>query len=32
MNKVLYASTIGYLMYVMVYTRPNITHVIGVIK
>ena len=32
MSKVLYASTIGSLMYVMVCTGPNIAHVVGVVS
>ena len=32
MSKVPYASTIGSLMYVMVCTRPNITHAVGVVS
>ena len=32
MSKVPYASTIGFLMYVMVCTRPNIVHVVGVVS
>jgi len=30
MSSVPYASTVGSLMYAMVYTRPNIAHVVGV--
>nr|CAN62498.1 hypothetical protein VITISV_000081 [Vitis vinifera] len=32
MSKVSYASTIGSLMYAMVYTRPDIAHVVGVVS
>ena len=32
MEKVLYASTIGSLMYAMVCTRPDLAHVIGVVS
>ena len=32
MKKVPYASTIGSLIYVMVYTRLNITHVVEVVS
>ena len=32
MSKVSYASTIGSLMYVMVCTRPNIAHAMGVVS
>ena len=32
MSKVPYASTIGILMYAMVCTSPDITHVVGVIS
>jgi len=32
MSKVSYASTLGSLMYVMVCTRPNIAHVVGVVS
>ena len=32
MSKVLYASAICSLMYVMVYTRPYITHEVGVVS
>ena len=32
MSKVPYASAIGSLMYVMVCTRPNITHAVGVVS
>ena len=32
MSKVLYASSVGSLMYVMVCTRPDITHVVGVVS
>ena len=32
MSKVSYASVIGSLMYVMVCTRPNIAHVVGVMS
>ncbi|KAL6328733.1 hypothetical protein AAG906_003750 [Vitis piasezkii] len=32
MSKVPYASTIGSLMYVMVCTRPDIAHVVGVVS
>ena len=32
MSKVPYASAIGSLMYIMVCTRPNITHAIGVVS
>ena len=32
MSKVLYASAICSLMYVMVYTRPYITHAVGVVS
>ena len=32
MNKVPYASAIGSLMYVMVCTRPNISHVVRVVS
>ena len=32
MSKVPYASTIGSLMYAMVYTRLDITHAVGVVS
>ena len=32
MSKVPYASAIGFLMYVMVCTRPNIAHAVGVVS
>ena len=32
MSKVPYASTIGSLMYAMVYTKPDIAHVVGVVS
>ena len=32
MSKVPYASAIGSLMYVMVCTKPNITHAVGVVS
>ena len=32
MSKVLYASTIGSLMYAMVCTRPDIAHAVGVVS
>ncbi|KAJ9672283.1 hypothetical protein PVL29_025766 [Vitis rotundifolia] len=32
LRKVPYASTVGSLMYVMVCTRPDIAHVVGVVK
>ena len=32
MSKVPYASVIGSLMYAIVYTRPDITHVVGVVS
>jgi hypothetical protein len=32
MPHVLYASAVGSLMYVMVYTRPNIAHAVGVLS
>ena len=32
MKDVLYASFIGILMYAMVCTRPDITHVVGVVS
>ena len=32
MSKVPYASAIGSLMYVMVYTRSNIAHVVGIVS
>ena len=32
MSKVPYASAIGSLMYVMVFTRPDIAHVVGVVS
>eukprot|EP00253_Pinus_taeda_P022954 PITA_22954 len=32
MSRVPYASAIGSLMYAMVYTRPNIAHVVGVLS
>ena len=32
MSKVPYASHVGSLMYVMVCTRPNISHVVGVVS
>jgi hypothetical protein len=32
MSKVPYSSTIGSLMYVMVFTRPYISHVVGVVS
>ena len=32
MAKVLYASTIGSLMYVMVCMRPNIAYVVGAVN
>jgi hypothetical protein len=32
MSHVPYASVVGILMYVMFYTKPNITHVVGVLS
>ena len=32
MSRVPYASVVGILMYAMVCTRPNITHVVGVLS
>ena len=32
MKKVSYASAVGSLMYVMVYTRPDIAHAAGVVS
>ena len=32
MKKVPYASVVGYLMYVMVCTRPDIAHTVGVVS
>ena len=32
MSKVPYSSTIGSLMYAMVYTRPDIAHALGVVS
>ena len=32
MSKVSYASAIGSLMYAMIYTRPDIAHVVGVVS
>ena len=32
MSKVHYTSTIGSLMYAMVYTRPDIVHAVGVVS
>ena len=32
MDSVLYANTIGCLMYAMVCTRPDISHVVGVVS
>jgi len=32
MSKVPYASTVGSLMYAMVYTRPTIAHAVGVVS
>ena len=32
MTKVPYASSVGILMYAMVYTRPDIAHVVGVVS
>ena len=32
MSKVPYASAIGSFMYVMVCTRPNIAHAVGVVS
>ena len=32
MSKVPYASVVGSLMYVMVCTRPYMTHVVGVVR
>ena len=32
MSKVPYASTVGSLMYAMVFTRPDIAHAVGVIS
>lgn len=32
MSKVPYASTVGRLMYAMVCTRPDISHVVGVVS
>ena len=32
MSRVPYASAVGSLMYAMVYTRPNITHAVGVLS
>jgi hypothetical protein len=32
MSRVPYSSTVGSLMYDMVYTRPNIAHAVGVLR
>lgn len=32
MKKVLYVSTVCNLIYVMVYTRPNIVYAVGIIS
>ena len=32
MRKVPYSYVVSRLMYVMVYTRPNISHVVGVVS
>jgi len=32
MEKIAYASVVGSLMYVQVYTRPNITFVVNVLE
>ena len=32
MSRVPYANAIGSLMYAMVYTRPDISHVVGVVS
>ena len=32
MSKVPYASAVSNLMYAIVYTRPNITHIVGVVS
>lgn len=32
MVKVSYASAVGTLMYVMVFTRPNMTHAVGIVS
>ena len=32
MSKVPYASTVGSLRYAMVYTRPDISHAMGVVS
>jgi hypothetical protein len=32
MSRVLYSSSIGTLMYVMVCTRPDIAHVVGIVR
>ena len=32
MSEMSYWSVIGSLMYAMVYTRPNIAHVVGVVS
>ena len=32
MSHVPYANAIGCLMYAMVYTRPNISHMVGVVS
>ena len=32
MSKVPYASTVGSLMYAMVFTRPDIAHAVGVVS
>ena len=32
MDHVPYASVIGFLIYAMVYTRPDIAHVVGVVR
>ncbi len=32
MSRVLYSSVVGSLMYAMVYSRPNLSHVLSVVS